>query len=71
MYLAKNGQVVNSGAGVAVWGHPAAAVARARAAALMRGDNDSRMKFYQGLRDLGLAVGEELYRDICREHAGG
>lgn len=27
MYLAKNGQVVNSGAGVAVWGHPAAAVA--------------------------------------------
>jgi 2-keto-4-pentenoate hydratase len=27
MYLEKNGQVVNSGAGVAVWGHPAAAVA--------------------------------------------
>ena len=27
MYLAKNGQVVNSGAGIAVWGHPAAAVA--------------------------------------------
>lgn len=27
MFLEKNGQVVNSGAGVAVWGHPAAAVA--------------------------------------------
>jgi 2-keto-4-pentenoate hydratase len=27
MYLEKNGEVVNSGAGVAVWGHPAAAVA--------------------------------------------
>lgn len=27
MYLEKNGQVVNSGAGVAVWGHPASAVA--------------------------------------------
>jgi len=27
MYLEKNGQVVNSGAGVAVWGHPAAATA--------------------------------------------
>lgn len=27
MCLEKNGQVVNSGAGVAVWGHPAAAVA--------------------------------------------